>query len=178
MGLDFHSRWFSDVEDSRYASAINAMGVYRLLSGTAPGLFSPKEQLTRAQLCVMLARVLNVTSTGPSRFSDVDSNAWYAGEVNAMAELGLVDGVGGGRFGPDSPVTQEQFLTIMGRTARYINVVLDAYGKTVERYLDDLPADMALGLSSFAEWARADVAVLTWGLEDALEVRGICCTSP
>ena len=172
MGLDFHSRWFSDVEDSRYANAINAMGTYRLLSGTAPGVFSPKGQLTRAQLCVMLARVLNVTSAGLNYFSDVDAGAWYFGEVNAMAALGLVDGVGGGKFDPDSPVTQQEFLTIMGRTARYINVVLDAYGKAVKDSLEKLPPDMALGLSDFAEWARSDIAVLIWGLEDALDVRG------
>lgn len=168
LGLDFHNRWFDDVEDSPYAFAINTMGTYRLLNGTAPGQFNPKGQLTRAQLCVMLARVLNVSYSGPGQFSDVPQGAWYAGSVNAMAELGLVNGVGGGKFDPDSPVTQQQFLTILGRAARNLNLMLDAYGQSVEDAGDNLPFGMQLELIPYADWAKSSVAVLAWGLEDAL----------
>lgn len=179
LGLDgFKDRWFSDVGDSPYSSFINAMGAYCLLNGTAPGQFSPKGQLTRAQLCVMLARVLNVTYIGDSRFSDVAAGAWYAGGVNAMAELGLVNGVGGGKFDPDSPVTQQQFLTIMGRTARYINFALDAYGEKVEENLDNLPFGMLLDLAPYADWAKSDMAVLIWGLEDVLGGDGTMLYAP
>lgn len=172
LGLAYESRWFTDVADSPYAEAINAMGVYQLLNGTAPGRFSPKDQLTRAQLCVMLARVLNVTSAGSSRFSDVDPDAWYAGGVNAMAELGLVNGVGGGRFNPDGILTQEEFLTIMGRMARYLNFALDDYGEALENPSAQLPVGMRLALAPFSDWACSGVAVLAWGLEDALGGRG------
>ena len=171
LGLDFDGRWFGDVEDSPYAVAIQTMGTYRLLNGTAPGVFSPERQLTRAQLCVMLARVLNVRSTDPSRYSDVADDAWYAAEVNAMAQLGLVNGTGGGKFDPDGPVTQQQLLTILGRTARYLNVAMDDYGRKVEGAAL-LPSDMAQGLAPFDGWARSEVAVLTWGLTDALDMRG------
>lgn len=172
LGLSFDSRWFTDTADSPYSSTIDAMGTYRLLNGTAPGLFSPEEQLTRAHLCVMLARVLNVTSMGSNRFSDVSAGAWYAGGVNAMAELGLVDGVGNGRFNPDGTLTQEEFLTILGRLARYLNFALDRYGEAVDDPDTTLPLDMQLGLSPFADWARSSVAVLAWGLEDAAEGHG------
>ena len=168
LGLSYESRWFTDVADSPYAGAINAMGVYQLLNGTAPGRFSPKDKLTRAQLCVMLARVLNVTSAGSSRFSDVDPDAWYADSVNAMAELGLVDGVGGGRFSPEGALTQEEFLTIMGRMARFLNFALDDYGEAMEDPAAQLPVGMRLALAPFSDWARSNVAVLAWGLEDAL----------
>lgn len=168
LGLSLNSRWFSDVADSPYDFAINAMGTYQLLNGTAPGLFSPKETLTRAQLCVMMARVLNVSSSGSSRFSDVAPDAWYASGVNAMAELGLVDGVGGGRFDPEGRLTQEEFLTIMGRTARCLSFALDNYGQAVEDAGDDLPADMLFALSPYSEWAWSGAAVLAWGLEDAM----------
>ena len=168
LGLDFDSRWFSDVADSRYDFAIDAMGTYRLLSGTEPGLFSPRERLTRAQLCVMMARVLNAADGGPSRFGDVAQDAWYASGVNAMAALGLVDGVGDGRFDPEGTLTQEEFLTIMGRTARYLSFALDGYGRAVEDAGDDLPPDMAADLAPYSDWARSGAAVLAWGLEDAM----------
>ena len=179
MGLEgFQDRWFSDVEDGPYAAAIRTLGCYQLLNGTSPGVFSPKEQLTRAQLCVMLARVLNVSWYGPSRFSDVAGGAWYAGAVNAMAELGLVDGVGGGRFDPDSPITQQQLLTILGRAARYINVALDAYGQQVDGMGDRLPLWMQAELADYAGWARSGTAVLAWGLADALEGSGSLLYAP
>ncbi|MBD5084801.1 MAG: PDZ domain-containing protein [Clostridiales bacterium] len=172
LGIDYDNRWFNDVSDSLYAYAINALGTYGLLSGTGGSNFNPKGELTRAQLCMILARVLNVSFYGPSRFSDVAQNTWYGPAVNAMAELGLVTGVGGGRFDPDSPVTQEQFLTILGRTARYLNFALDAYGEIVDDPGTNLPLDMEIGLAPYAQWARSGVAVLTWGLEDALDGYG------
>ncbi|MDE6259545.1 MAG: S-layer homology domain-containing protein [Oscillospiraceae bacterium] len=172
LGLSYDNRWFNDVSDSLYANSINALGTYKLLSGTGGGQFNPKGQLTRAQLCMILARILNVSSSGPSRFSDVAQNAWYGPAVNAMAELGLVTGVGGGRFDPNSPVTQEQFLTILGRTARYLNFALDAYGELVDNPRTDLPLDMEIGLAPYAKWAKSGVAVLAWGLEDALDGYG------
>lgn len=171
MGLDYDSRWFGDVADSRFARSINAMGTYRLLDGTAPGVFSPKGQLTRAQLCVMLSRVLNVTWNGPSRFDDVAQDAWYAGAVNAMAELGLVNGMGGGRFEPNSPLTQEQFLTIMGRTARYLNFAVDNFGAVFDEEDVSLPLSKWTALEPYSDWARTGVAVLAWGREYALGER-------
>lgn len=172
LGLSYHDRWFSDVADSPYDFAINAMGAYRLLNGTDPGVFSPKERLTRAQLCVMLARVLNVSGNGYQRFSDVEAGSWYADGVNAMAELGLVNGVGDGRFAPEDTLTQEEFLTIMGRTARYLNFALDDYGEAVENAGLQLPVDMQLELSRYSDWARSGAAVLAWGLTDAIGVSG------
>lgn len=171
MGLDYDSRWFSDVADSRYARSINAMGAYRLLDGTAPGVFSPKGQLTRAQLCVMLSRVLNVTWVGSSRFDDVAQDAWYAGAVNAMAELGLVNGMGAGRFDPNGLLTQEQFLTIMGRMARYLNFAVDSFGMVFEEEDVSLPMSKWLALEPYSDWARTGVAVLAWGREYALGER-------
>lgn len=168
LGVAYESRWFEDVEDSRYAKAINAMGTYGLINGTDPGVFSPEGQLTRAQLCVMLSRMLNVTWNGPGRFTDVAQDAWYAGAVNAMAELGLVDGVGGGRFDPNGPLTQEQFLTIMGRTARYLNFAIDDFGEAFEKEQVSLPISRWRELESYADWAQASVAALAWGREYAL----------
>lgn len=176
LGLDYDSRWFNDVADSPYANAINAMGTYKLLGGTGGGGFSPKEQLTRAQLCVMLARVLNVTSAGTSPFSDVAPDAWYAGGVNAMAELGLVNGVGGDRFNPEGALTQEEFLTIMGRTARFLNFSLDEYGGALEN--TRLPAAVQVKLSSYSDWAWNSVLLLDAGLETALNGRGTLLYAP
>lgn len=169
LGLDYDDRWFNDVSDSFYAYAINTLSTYGLLGGTGGGSFTPKGQLTRAQLCVMLARVFNTAYSGPSRFSDVPQDSWYGPSVNAIAELGLMTGVGGGRFDPGSPVTQEQFLTALGRAARCLHLGLDNYGQSVEATLSTLPLGMQPDdLAPYADWAKSSVAVLAWGRKEVL----------
>ncbi len=171
LGVAYESRWFTDLGDSRYADAVNAMGTYGLLRGDGKGHFTPKSGLTRAELCSMLASVLNVAYRGENRFTDVDQNAWYGPSVNAMAYLGIVDGVGGGKFNPGGTLTQEEFHTILGRTARFFNVKLDAYAQWVEQE-GRLTLGQSSALSGYSAWARNSMAVLAWGLEDALDGTG------
>ena len=171
LGVAYESRWFTDLGDSRYADAVNAMGTYGLLRGDGKGHFTPKSGLTRAELCSMLASVLNVAYRGESRFTDVDQNAWYGPSVNAMAYLGIVDGVGGGKFNPGGTLTQAEFHTILGRTARFFNVKLDAYAQWVEQE-GRLTLGQSSALSGYSAWARNSMAVLAWGLEDALDGTG------
>lgn len=169
LGITYANRWFNDVADSRYAYAINALGAYRLLNGSGNGGFTPNAQLTRAQLCVMLARALNATAARLDYFTDVPRNSWYADGVNAIAELGLVNGVGDGKFAPDRIVTQEEFLTILGRAARYINFALDKYGEELDIADSPKPLGMQLALSAYSSWAKNNVAVLAWGLNETTD---------
>lgn len=48
-------------------------------------------------------------------FADVDSDAWYAGEVARAAELGIIQGNGDGTFSPDRPVTRAEAAAMMVR---------------------------------------------------------------
>lgn len=147
-------RDFSDVADSPYATQINTLAAYRLLRGDN-GVFSPSKALTRAELCVMLAHLLDVSDGRSVLFTDVDNSSWYASSVNAIAKLGLVDGLGDGSFDPDGTLTQEQFIAVMGRLVRFLNCNVDEHAPLLSR--DYLAAEFA----SFAPWARESAAVLT-----------------
>ena len=180
LGIEYESRWFTDVSDSPYAGAINAMGAYRLLQGDGNGHYTPDAQITRAELCAMLARVLDVSYWGDSLFSDVSQDAWYGPSVNAMAWLGLVEGVDGigGRFDPSGALTLEQLLTILGRTVRFMNLMLDGYGELLEENDSLLTRSQQAALSSFADWSRSNVAVLAYGPETVLESDGDLLYAP
>ena len=51
----------------------------------------------------------------PAVFSDTDPQAWYAPHVDYVYDSGLMNGVGGGRFAPDSPMTRAMVATVLYR---------------------------------------------------------------
>jgi len=171
LNTSYSSRYFSDVSSSPYADEINTLATYYLLLGDGKGHFMPENQLTRAQVCAMLSHLLGVTYSGPSQFSDVDPSAWYADEVNAMAYLGFVEGVGNGRFQPDSVLTQQEFFTILGRMARYLNFNVDNYAATFYDDNGTCLLDYNPLLDGFADWAKEETALLIWSSE-ALSASG------
>lgn len=73
-------------------------------------------------LLMCLSCALPASAKGGSRFTDVPDNAWYAEAVNAMADGGVLNGKGNGKFDPDAPVTLAELSTIycrlMGREVK------------------------------------------------------------
>lgn len=151
------SRFFTDLTESDYADEINTLAAYGILKGTGDGQFRPEDTLTRAQLCALLAQALNLTTSTENHFTDVPSTRWFADAVNAMAELGIVEGRSSGRFDPNGLVTEQEFITILGRLAAFLNF----YG--YEYTNDLLEGSLAISndLQHLAPWARRSAAVLT-----------------
>ena len=59
----------------------------------------------------LTASASNVT-TG-QRFTDVSPDAWYYEAVTAMADAGIVNGVGNGKFEPTRPMTAGELATVL-----------------------------------------------------------------
>ncbi len=150
------SRFFTDVASSPYATEINTLGAYEILGGVGEGRFAPNATLTRAQLAAMLAQALDLSDGPDGLFSDVPAGQWYTGKIGAIANLGLMDGVGDGRFDPEGNLTQEQFITVMGRLARFLNFKVDDYAEaTLDEELE------AEKFAPLAPWARLNAMALT-----------------
>ena len=118
--------------------------------------------MTRAEVCALLAQALDVYARGEGYFTDVPKDSWYAPSVNAMASLGLISGVGGGRFAPNATMTQEEFITVLGRLVEFLN--LDA-----RAYLDEHPLAILQPLAQykgFSPWAIRCVDLLTSSVTD------------
>jgi len=153
-------RGFSDIAGSEYADEIGALAAYRLVLGNGGLSFRPDDTMTRAEVCALLSQALCIGMENGSFFSDVSEDRWYASSVNAMAALGLVNGVGGGKFDPSGTMTQEEFITVMGRLAEFLN--LDAF-----YYLDATPLAILSPLekyAGFASWSLRSLSLLTEGI--------------
>ncbi|MCL2343258.1 MAG: S-layer homology domain-containing protein [Firmicutes bacterium] len=60
------------------------------------------------------AQVVSAGGQAPV-FSDVPVTHWAYDYVTKLASLGLVNGVGNGKFNPDAQITRGDFVTILGR---------------------------------------------------------------
>ena len=161
LGAPQASLDFNDADRSAYAGEINALAAYRIVFGDK-GAFRPKDTMTRAEVCALLAQALDVYAQGEGHFTDVPKDSWYAPSVNAMASLGLVSGVGGGRFAPNATMTQEEFITVLGRLVEFLN--LDA-----RAYLGEHPLAILQPLAQykdFSPWAIRCADLLTSSVTD------------
>ena len=104
--------FFGDVEYAYFSG---------LMNGTGGSLFEPGISVTRGMLVTLLGRYRGAdTSSYPqSAFGDVDAGKYYSPYIAWAAENGIVEGLGGGRFAPDDPVTRQDFVTILRRYALF-----------------------------------------------------------
>lgn len=147
---------FTDVAGSEYAGEINALAASRIVFGNQ-GKFRPDDTMTRAEVCALLAQALDLYWLADGYFTDVAKESWYAPSVNAMAAIGLVSGVGGGKFDPNATMTQEEFITVLGNLVEFVN--LDA-----RAFLDKKPLAILQPLpkyKGFSPWAIRSVELLT-----------------
>lgn len=89
-----------------------------VMNGVSEGRFAPDTPTTRAMAVTMLWRLTGEKSGSASRFSDVESGAWYEQAVNWAAEAGIIKGTAEAVFSPDDPVTREQLAAILYRFAQ------------------------------------------------------------
>ncbi|MDD3230229.1 MAG: GH25 family lysozyme [Oscillospiraceae bacterium] len=108
---------FSDVPSSSwYADAVVYCQKNHWMNGTSSTTFSPDSTMSRAMLVTVLYRMAGSPSVSSANsFSDVAADGWYRNAVLWASQTNLVNGYGGTRFGPNDPVSREQFTTILWR---------------------------------------------------------------
>ena len=144
---------FTDVsENAWYYEAVKYAYDNGLMNGTSSSAFSPERTITRGQIVTILWRlsgspVVNYLMD----FSDVDTATYYGEAVRWAASEGVVDGYGGGLFGPDDPVTREQLAAMLYRYAQYKSYDTTQGGMAIREYADyDQISDYALEAMDWA----------------------------
>ena len=155
LGVEYKTRWFKDVANSPFADEINALSTYGIVEGNGMGSFYPVNTLKRSEVCAMLGRALGLEKNYNAYFSDVRPEDPCTPYINAMAELGLVKGIGNGKFNPNGSLSQQEYFTILGRAMRYLNVNYDYAAEGLSQ--EQLNASAAMG---FHSWAVESAALL------------------
>lgn len=110
---------FTDVSEDFWAYSSIASAVQAgVVNGIGDGAFGCGMNISRQDMAVMVCHVLgagdSVDTNGEEAFTDSEEIADYAREaVTVMQQMGLINGVGDGRFAPRDPVTRAQAAKVI-----------------------------------------------------------------
>ena len=133
---------FSDVKGHWAEAAIERWEDVEIVNGRSDGRFHPDDRMTRAEVATVMSKLFDYAESAETQFSDVASDAWYAGAIGKCAAAGVLTGDGDG-MRPEDSVTRQEAIVMLGR----------AFGM----------ADAASGAEKFSD--AADIAA--WALPQA-----------
>lgn len=128
------------------------------MTGYPDGSFLPNNNMTRAEVTAMFARLMKEkmddNQNYASDFSDVDDSMWFANYVGYMQKFNVINGYEDGTFRPNNSITRAEFVTIACRFVKNM-------GNNSSEFNDITPEHWAYPYVSFA-------AVNNWvtGYED------------
>ena len=142
--------WYTTWVDQAFDQGL--MSGYTDANDELTGLFGPDDELTRAQVAMVLWRMAGMPGIHEgSLFDDVEFGAWYEAAVDWCVEAGVVtgytSGVDEGCFRPDRPVSRQEFAVMAWRYAEWAG-------------MDTTDPD-PVPLESTTDWEGAD----SWALE-------------
>ena len=80
------------------------------------GVSDDNETITRGEYISMVAKIMNLDTNSAiqiSPYKDIDENHAYIADVNALSDLGIINGDSNGNVYPDEPVTWNQAIKII-----------------------------------------------------------------
>lgn len=114
----FPERPFIDVKKDFWAKdGITFVKEKEWMVGVTSGAFKPNDFTTRAQVAVILARILNlpISPVEKNSFADIDETFWAYKEIEAVKANGIFGGYSNGKFGPNDNITREQLAVVLAR---------------------------------------------------------------
>ncbi|MCL2097074.1 MAG: S-layer homology domain-containing protein, partial [Oscillospiraceae bacterium] len=155
---------FSDVEDNALGEAINILAELELVLGNN-GKFNGEDTLTRQEFALFVARIHSarpewfVGSGAPTTFADdAEIALWAKTAVQYCYDNGIVNGIGGNRFGPERDVLMQEAVAMLVRSLGYTGLVYPFGELSVAAQVKDTARDLG------------DVALIGIGVDPELDI--------
>ena len=120
---------FSDNAEIVNKDAVAVTSAIGLFDGYEDGSFGPENVVTRAEMAVIICTMLYGAGVNVNQFAETsvftDVPAWAQGYVNLCSSLGIVAGVGDGKFDPNATVTTAQAVLMLCRALGYFQSAAD-----------------------------------------------------
>ena len=115
--------------DGPFALAVAVTAEIGVFDGYENGSFGPENVVTRAEMAVIICTMLYGAGVNVNQFAETnvftDVPAWAQGYVNLCSSLGIVAGVGDGKFDPNATVTTAQAVLMLCRALGYFQSAAD-----------------------------------------------------
>ncbi len=141
---------FTDISSSARRDSIKLLAKLGVVNGTTKTTFSHSANVTRAEFCTMLAKMLVLPAAKDAGFSDVKKGDWYYGYVNSAFASGVVNGKGSGKFCPNDKITHEEAAVMLERASKKYAAEYRSHGTGVLTAFSDA--------SQISSWAKNSVA--------------------
>lgn len=105
---------FSDIPYGQwYTSAVSYCYDVGYVGGYEDKTFRPNRTLTRAEMSVIMDKMLKLSGSAENTFSDVKTGTWYTEPVLRCVKAGIMAGYDKKTFGTNDPLTREQGAVIL-----------------------------------------------------------------
>jgi hypothetical protein len=110
------------------------------INGYPDNTFRPENQVTRAEVAAMFAKILNleVKKETQAVYSDVPKEHWAAGVIRAVTDAGLFKGYEDNTFRPDAAITRAELVVVIAKHLKLENV------EPFEIYFSDIEGHWAM----------------------------------
>ncbi len=141
---------FDDVTGAWSERYVEAMANKLIVEGYEDGRFLPNRAITRAEFAALVVRALGLgQKTATADFSDVNASAWYANDVAAAAQAGIVKGYAeDGTFRPNAHISRKELAAMVVRASAYAGTRLTADASALASFQD----------AGQLDWAQAEVS--------------------
>ena len=160
---------YSDIAGEKCEGAVSVLSALGVVDGYENGTYKPEQTVTRAEMAKLVITALGMDSYATatkSSYSDMANAQWAIPVVEYATNLGIIEGVGGGRFSPGNPVTYEQAATMIVRAIGFTTDCNEMNGTWPAIYVQKATA---LGLFENVEGNnygtganRGDVAIMLY----------------
>ena len=176
---------FTDQKQIKNTEAVDMCVALNIISGYPDGSYKPEGNITRAEFTKMLCVLLNGgkeptlgTAVKPT-FSDVSTSAnaaWAEKYIESCVAQGIVSGVGGGKFAPNSNVTGSQAAKMLLVALGYNSDIETFTGAAWEVNVNVVATKQGLykgleGVDTSKPLTRDAAAKMVWNALQAKEVK-------
>src|SRR5665648_320689 len=103
----------SDISDHWAKATIQDWVDKEYVNGYEDSTFKPDNNITRAEFMTLTNKAFGYTTTTAITYTDVEADAWYAGEVAKAKAAGYIEGYPDGTMKPENAISREEAASII-----------------------------------------------------------------
>ena len=130
---------FDDIENHWASKEIKTLATAKIVEGVSDKEFNPNGTVTRAEFIAMVLRTAEIGAVEyRGGLSDVSADSWYANQIQAAMDAGLVDAhfIQNNAIHPEQPVTREEMASLINNIEVYKKCNIPEYEGILSQFSD------------------------------------------